>query len=79
MYRYQLRVKNANEFSQWSDPTSMLPASTPSSPPTPLILSVASSSLMLKLDVADDNGGASITAYHLYKDQGSINSEFSLF
>lgn len=79
VYLYQIRVKNANEWSEWSDPTSMLPATVPASPPAPTLLSVSSSSLSLKLEVAEDNGGASITAYHLYKDNGSINSEFTLF
>ena len=46
----------------------MIPASTPSAPPTPQILSVSSAELRLKLDVAKENGGASVSAYHLYKD-----------
>lgn len=66
-----------NGWGDFSPITQIYAASRPASP-LPISLTASdSSSLTVQLDIATDNRGLQITQYRLFKDAGSLDSEFS--
>lgn len=49
----------------------------PKAPPSPIPISISSTLLTIQLYPTRDNGGAVVTNYELYRDDGTDNSAFS--
>lgn len=77
-YRYKLRARNINGWSDFGDVAYLVAASKPPKPPAPVLSSVSTSPLTFTFDLAPptDSGGSKILDYQLYIDGGSLNSAF---
>jgi hypothetical protein len=76
-YGFRYRAKNLYGWGPFSNTISHLAARTPLAPATPQLVSVSSTSVSLRFSPSPDNGGALISDYELWMDQGISGSTFA--
>ncbi len=77
-YYFRHRGSNAIGAGEWSDPISFISAGVPSAPAGLQLVDSNSTVLSLKWNATSDDGGAAVTSYQLYRDEGTLNSNFTL-
>lgn len=70
-YRFKYRCQNKNGFSEFSDITYILTAEVPEKPRAPVLISASSLAIELQFFKPEDNGGAEVTKYELYINDGT--------
>lgn len=70
VYRLRYRVKNAVGWSNYSPNKYVLVATVPSQPAPVQLISATGSSISLQFSESLNNGGAPITSYELWMDDG---------
>lgn len=76
LYRYKYRARNVNGWGDFSAPGYLFAADVPSRPATPTLKAVTSTTMDIELYAPEDTGGSDITAFELWRDQGTPNSAF---
>ena len=76
-YRYKYRARNVNGWGEFSDITYLIAASKPEIPPAPALISVDAGEITLSFTPPQDTGGAVVTLYELFVDDGEINTSFT--
>jgi hypothetical protein len=69
-YRFRYRAKNCQGWGPFSPSLYALAATKPQQPPALKVLSVSASTLQLQLFPSHDNGGAIVTNYKLFRNDG---------
>lgn len=80
VYKYRVKASNFLGYGAYSSEFSFTPATLPASPSSALVLNTASSSktvVHLTLGEVEDNGGAEITQYNVYADDGNYGSIYT--
>lgn len=76
-FRFRFRARNAVGWSAYSPIVYIEAASRPGTPPPPRLTASSSTGLMLALFPATEDGGASITSYKIFRDDGNALSASS--
>lgn len=76
-YGYRVLAINRVGISALSPEVTEVPSEKPGKPPAPTYISSDSDSISLQLYPTTETNGLTITRYHLYRDQGSLTSNFS--
>ncbi len=77
-YRVKYRAANINGWSDWSPVGYIQTATIPGAPIAPTMISATGSQLVIRINPSLVNGGALITKYKLFKDGGSLSSNYEL-
>jgi len=70
MIQARYRCKNEIGWSEFSNNDYLLRAGVPKAPPAPLFLEADSTSVTIQVLETQDNNGAPITAYEVWRDNG---------
>lgn len=76
---YQARYAAQNQigYSEWSDTTFIFVAGVPQTPKKPTYISSTATSITLGIIYVDDDNGAAVDRYEIYKDGGNFTSTVS--
>lgn len=74
LYRFTYRVQNVNGWSELADITYIRAAIEPSKPEPPLLVQATATTIDLKFYKPADNGGAEISQFQLYRNDGDIET-----
>jgi hypothetical protein len=77
LYRYKYRGRNTNGYGEFSDVGYLYAASVAGKPNAPSLIAVDTTTIQLKMSVPEDSGGTEITAYQLFVDAGTVNTDFT--
>lgn len=76
MYRIKYRAQNVNGWSGWSPVAYVQAARRPDAPTDITVVDSDSTSITLTLGPCLENGGSSLLSYDLYRDDGTLSSNF---
>ena len=76
-YAFRYRAINAVGRGEWSDVSVLKAATVPLVPTKPYYITSTASTIKLGLIPTDDNGGAKIRRYELYRDEGDLSSDIT--
>lgn len=76
VYRTRYRLRNAIGWSAYSPIGYLRAATRPLAPPAPGFVAATANTITVKLGRSQDNGGAEISAYELWIDDGDLLSTF---
>lgn len=77
-YRFRYRCQNQNGFSDFSDIIYILAAEVPEKPKAPKLLAATATSIELQFFKPVDNGGAEVTLFELFINDGTDDEPASL-
>lgn len=77
LYRARYRVRNAIGWSGYSPISYLRAAMRPRAPSAPKFVAATANTITITLAPSQDDGGAVITAYELWVDEGDLNSQFT--
>ena len=77
VYRVRYRVRNAVGWSDYSPINYLRAADVPTAPPAPVTVSATASEIVLALQPTIERGGAQITSYELWIDDGELSESFT--
>ena len=73
----QYRASNSIGNSEWSDIAFIRASYLPAAPPIPQLVSVDQTQISLQFLISTDDGGSTITKYHLYVSEGAFSAAFT--
>lgn len=76
IYRFRYRSLNVNGWSPFSEITYIQAASNPQRPPAPQFKDATGDSISLFLFETTQNGGAEVTGYELFRNEGGVSTNY---
>jgi titin len=76
-YRIRYRAKNIYGWGDWSPVSTILAATIPLAPPTPLYITSSDASISISMSVSSDDGGSPIIGYELWMNDGTNGGAFT--
>ena len=76
LYRFRYRAINVNGASGWSAISYIRAAQVTGRPPAPVMLDVSAAMIELQLHKTEHDGGSEVTAYELWRNQGTGTVDF---
>ena len=77
IYRFRFRSRNVNGWSEFSEIMYIRAATVPERPTAPTFLGATSSSISVQFSRSLSDGGALISVYELYINEGGISTTYS--